>query len=348
MTTTNMTSNSPTNMTLNSPESMTLNSPETQALYYPINNNEWVRLVRELRPSQIAILMYLRTLAPFQGQTLSIGIREIAAVLGFNPSTVSRGLKILGRKSFINLELVKVHIQIKMRSLSEALGGQPNSSATKKTTDEAAQTGDSLFSDEAQIDDSLFSDERYFAPDNTVASRQQCCLQESSVAYRNPLLPGSNDRPLEPVQGTDSRAPYINHINQIDRSDHDDFFGAENNDAQNPTDEELLEFVKAANPKARKPTAYAVTCLKKSRMYWQERFKSHRDGAPKQTPVPVTPPPQFFEFESSCRMAMLMGDRPFVLDKLQEAWLHGWRDLVEGLCQMNQTWGFRVTRDGVE
>ena len=88
---------------------------ESALLYYRLTSEEWLRACRELKPSEKDVLYYLRTLDPFGERDLDIGVRQMARDLGMNPGTVSRALKTLDSKGWIDMEItsarVKLHTQ---------------------------------------------------------------------------------------------------------------------------------------------------------------------------------------------------------------------------------------------
>lgn len=66
----------------------------------------------DLRPAELKVLYHLRTLDPFGDRELDIGVREMARTLNMSHSTVSRALKVLDAKGYIELELLKVNAKV--------------------------------------------------------------------------------------------------------------------------------------------------------------------------------------------------------------------------------------------
>jgi hypothetical protein len=92
--------------------------PQTdKTLHYRLTNEEWLRAVHELTESQKDVLYYLRTLDPFGDRNLDIGVREMAATLKINPSTVSRALKALDSKGYITLEITQARVKLNSKVL---------------------------------------------------------------------------------------------------------------------------------------------------------------------------------------------------------------------------------------
>jgi DNA-binding transcriptional regulator YhcF (GntR family) len=79
--------------------------------FYPLQHAEWMKATRELSPSAKDVLYYLRTLDPYSNG-IEITASGIARELGIHRSTVSRALKALDSKGFIDLELIRVTVRI--------------------------------------------------------------------------------------------------------------------------------------------------------------------------------------------------------------------------------------------
>ena len=92
-----------------------------QGKFYPLQHDEWLRACHELTPSQRDVLYFIRTLDPY-GEGLEFSIADIARQLSTNNktvhrSTVSRALKELDAKGFIDLELLKVKVNIRAKGI---------------------------------------------------------------------------------------------------------------------------------------------------------------------------------------------------------------------------------------
>jgi len=95
---------------------MTQNSSKIQGKFYPLQHDEWLKACRELTPAQKDVLYYIRTLDPY-GDGVELSVSGIARQLStenkeVHRSTVSRALKALDDKGFIDLELLKVQVKI--------------------------------------------------------------------------------------------------------------------------------------------------------------------------------------------------------------------------------------------
>ena len=91
---------------------------DNASLYYQLTSEEWLRACKELKPSEKDVLYYLRTLDPFGEKDLDIGVREMARALGMSPSTVSRALKELDRKEWIDMEITSARVKLHSQQAS--------------------------------------------------------------------------------------------------------------------------------------------------------------------------------------------------------------------------------------
>ncbi len=97
-------------------EIMTQNNSRIQGKFYPLQHEEWLKACRELTPAQKDVLYYIRTLDPY-GDGVELSVSGIARQLStedkeVHRSTVSRALKALDEKGFVDLELLKVKVKI--------------------------------------------------------------------------------------------------------------------------------------------------------------------------------------------------------------------------------------------
>ena len=83
--------------------------------FYPLQNDEWLKAWSELKPAEVQVLYYLRTLDPFGDKEIELGVSALALRLGLAKSTVSKALKALDEKGWINLELIKVKVKLHSR-----------------------------------------------------------------------------------------------------------------------------------------------------------------------------------------------------------------------------------------
>ncbi|MEO0375310.1 MAG: MarR family transcriptional regulator [Cyanobacteria bacterium P01_A01_bin.17] len=107
-------------------------------LHYRLTSEEWLRACRELRPSEKDILYYLRTLDPFGDNPIDIKVREMARELDVSPSTVSRALKALDAKGWIDLEIMSARVKLHTSNSVEKVLPLRNSVAPVQQTGESA------------------------------------------------------------------------------------------------------------------------------------------------------------------------------------------------------------------
>jgi DNA-binding MarR family transcriptional regulator len=95
-----------------------------QRKFYPLQHEEWLRICKELTPSQINVLYFIRTLDP-NGESLLPRVTEIAKVLKLDKATVNCALKTLGQQGYIDWQPTnKDNIEQQVRDrLQSQLGG---------------------------------------------------------------------------------------------------------------------------------------------------------------------------------------------------------------------------------
>ena len=84
--------------------------------FYALQNDEWLLAWSELKPAEVQVLYYLRTLDPFGDKEIELGVTQLSRLLGLAKSTVSKALKALSQLGWIDLEPIKVKIKLRSRS----------------------------------------------------------------------------------------------------------------------------------------------------------------------------------------------------------------------------------------
>lgn len=154
------------------------------SLHYRLTSEEWLRACRELKPSEKDVLYYLRTLDPFGDREIEIKVREMARQLGTSPSTVSRALKSLDAKGWIDLEIMSAKVTLHTNHAVEKMLPQCNSVASEQHFPE-------------------ISVEKVLRQDNTVAPAQRSLRQDNTCCV-GATLEGQKGLPVEnlkPLQG---------------------------------------------------------------------------------------------------------------------------------------------------
>ena len=82
-------------------------------LHYRLTNEEWLSISKDLRPAELIVFFHLRTLDPFSDRQLNLRVIDIAEATGLQKGTVSKALKVLDCKGYIDLELIKVSVQVR-------------------------------------------------------------------------------------------------------------------------------------------------------------------------------------------------------------------------------------------
>ncbi|MBD1855500.1 MULTISPECIES: MarR family transcriptional regulator [Leptolyngbya] len=81
--------------------------------HYRLTNEEWLEVSQELKLAELRVLFHLRTLDPFGDRALNLKVIDIAEATKLQKGTVSKALKVLSDKGFIDLEMVTVRIHVK-------------------------------------------------------------------------------------------------------------------------------------------------------------------------------------------------------------------------------------------
>lgn len=104
-------------------------STKIRGKFYPLQHSEWLRACQELTPSQRDLLYYIRTLDPYNNG-IAINTAEIARTLSakgrnVHRQTISRALKALDQKGFIDMESITVNVRVQPLGLwySKAVEG---------------------------------------------------------------------------------------------------------------------------------------------------------------------------------------------------------------------------------
>ena len=114
--------------------------------FYPLKSEEWLDSINKLTHSELKILYYVRSLDPYNNG-INLTPAQIARDLStekqkMHRSTVSRALKSLDRKGFINMELLQVRIKVNPQgflSEIESVKIKKDVVATQQCCDHATQ-----------------------------------------------------------------------------------------------------------------------------------------------------------------------------------------------------------------
>ena len=180
---------------------MTQNNPKIQGKFYPLQHEEFLSACHQLAPAQLMVLYFLRTLDPYSSG-VEISVSEIARRLStekkeVHRSTVSRALKALGEKGFIDLELLKVKVKVLSRGLH----------CCDETT--TVPTDNSVVSPQHCCDEAttLRTDNTVVSPQQARSSRNMRDHDATSVISTQHARSSRNKREPEPLPDKDSETP---------------------------------------------------------------------------------------------------------------------------------------------
>ncbi len=108
--------------------------------FYPLQREEWVKACRELTSSARDTLYYIRTTDPYSNG-IELTAAAIAKELGVNRSTVSRAMKELDTKGFIEMEIISARVSVTGKGLLDVAEMQQccTSATTSAATQQAVQ-----------------------------------------------------------------------------------------------------------------------------------------------------------------------------------------------------------------
>ena len=177
--------------------------PRIDGKFYPLQNDEWVKAWDELKPAEVQVLYHLRTLDPFGEKELELGVSAIALRLGLSKGTVSKALKALNEKGWIDLQLIKVKVKLHTRH-----------SSTKKFP-----TGNAVS-----------HRKRGFPQETQFPTGNSSFPQETPVSYRK-----QSAAETQSGQGSDLSKTYIDFKDSLSDSEREKFLSFVRNEIKNFT-----------------------------------------------------------------------------------------------------------------
>lgn len=222
--------------------------------FYPLAKDEWVQACKELKPAERDILYYIRSSDPYN-KGIEISITEMGRELGRDKSTVSRALKALDAKGFIDLELVKV---------------------------KATVTGKGVLSPHNAVVSTQQEDDL------------GCCLQETALSPHNPccvhttgVAPTQRSTSESLTESKVQEPKIFKEFKDLSLSESAIDFSenAEPLPLEQPPSEELIGFVISQIGKgANNPRAYARAAIQNDREYWLGEFEKSKQPVIEETP----------------------------------------------------------------
>lgn len=98
--------------------------PKIEDKFYPLQRDEWVDACKKLSSGARDVLYYIRTADPYSNGT-ELTASAIAKDLGCNRSTVSRALKELDAKGYIDMEILVARVRLIGKGLLYVADLQP-------------------------------------------------------------------------------------------------------------------------------------------------------------------------------------------------------------------------------
>jgi DNA-binding FadR family transcriptional regulator len=226
--------------------------------FYKLENEEWRIACKFLRPTELLILYHLRTLDPFGESEIELGVSSLARELGVSKGAVSKALRSLAEKGWIDLELNNVNVRLKSFP-------HENTVSTRKHPNEEIGVSD------------RFHTETPFPHEND-RSRTETIV--------------STRKHLEPETLTEQEvcnAKTLKTLKDLSQESAIDFSeNAEPLPLEQPPSEELIGFVISQIGKgANNPRAYAKTAIQNDREYWQAEFEKSKQPVERPQTMPL-------------------------------------------------------------
>lgn len=281
--------------------------------FYRLTNEEWLMVNEDLKPSEIRVLYHLRTLDPFGDKVLELKVVDIAAQTKLQKGTVSKALKTLDSKGYIDIEITALRVRL------TSMKGFP-------VGNEVSYRKLSCTPGNLAARQETFSHARKPLAPETV-SEQEFQISKTLKTYSDSLdkerEAQAEASPVENlVEGTEEDSLKITTAYKE---------WLRNKAQKLPTPPVLIE------------QWIASESLKSSN---QRQFLQEMRKLPQGTSIP--PPQQSrFQIETAIVAALGVGDRSNALARLQGLWQDGQRELVRAMVQEFPQWGFAVSEEGV-
>lgn len=337
---------------------------------YPLTHEEWLLAIKELRPRERDVLYYIRTLDPFGTKQIELGVRAIAKDIGCDASTVSRALKVLWDKGYIDLEMLQVRVKLKTKGLLfESQSFEPkllspdNSVAYRSTvlpTDnkldrettpkqnlENAETlsGKALEGDLENHHHVPITDQTYLNKTNTGKTPTHHPVADEQAGYLVQFLEILDQSGIRPNQ----------NITKVIKQTLEKCGLPEGRtrlrNALTAVTEQMAEGT------VTNPAGLFVSAVRRGFTANQAKRAARERGQAEFAALPPTTPiaPPVIDLQSAemaIDQALMQGDRSFAWAKLQALWDAGstdhQRQQLEALLHLRNDWGFECSRLGVQ
>lgn len=144
---------------------MAQSTTKIQGKFYPLQNEEWVEVCKELTKSQLSVLYYLRSLDPY-GNGIKVKASAIAEKLGITKRAVNLAIAFLEERGYIVLEDIEYTAKI------SAGGCMCDTSANVTEVRKEFPTREKNFSLENRISHlgkEFLTEEQDFSPENRIS-----------------------------------------------------------------------------------------------------------------------------------------------------------------------------------
>ncbi|RUS93791.1 hypothetical protein DSM106972_095500 [Dulcicalothrix desertica PCC 7102] len=112
-------------------------SDKIQGKFYPLQNEEVIKIFTELTKSQASVLLYIRTLDPY-GNGINIRASQIANSLKISRNAVYEAIRVLGEKDYLVIEDVEYTMRLHHKGILSNLNCDTCQSDTHVSSEDDA------------------------------------------------------------------------------------------------------------------------------------------------------------------------------------------------------------------
>lgn len=298
-------------------------------LHYRLTNDEWLEAVHNLKPSERDLLYHLRTLDPFGDRTLDLTVTSLATTLKVNKSTVSRALKVLDGKGYIDLELLAVRVRLRTCGL-EATALPSNNTVA--------------------IEQLVFPQSNQEDPVATEVVSVQQARSPSNICPPKTLLRAASKKP---------QTIHTDHTDQLSLNlarESDNSLFQENGEPIPEFRAWLVQTMNGLPERPRCPERWLEVNAGRTSM---QRDFTNSQRTPEGTGVPpsevrgqkvfkATEEDVLWQALRSCKAAASQGDQMRIWVELERLWRDGWQEVCIKICDQLPNCGVRVGENGLE
>ncbi|MBD2019231.1 helix-turn-helix domain-containing protein [Leptolyngbya sp. FACHB-36] len=315
--------------------------------HYRMTHQEWCNSSRRLKPAELKVLYYLRTFDPFGETWLDIQVSAIADDLGMNKSTVSRALKQLTCSGDIDLEIQVCRVRLR-------------SHVQRLSTDNSLRTDNLLSTDNfddryttSAIATQHLNDHSDLKPLQGGSSEKGECTNNKKNLLKEQQTIGASTIGIDrKAIGTEALIDRIQKAGVLPNKTIQKTIAQLSAELGTPaaTAKAVENAISALREQqqagtVRNPSGFLVAALRGNFTANEAKRQARNHPAGGQPPPEV---PDLYTVAAAIDRALIAGDRPFALLKLNTLWAEGWQEQVQELCLLRkQDWGFTVSTRGV-